>query len=129
MVLLAFLALIIWFMLKDLRLATKISPTSPNAIGTLVIVADQAADNREGASYPLLPITNLGRSRANDIIIDDDYSSNEHARISWQDSQWWLEDLGSSNGTFINDLPINKATVITNGDLITVGETRFQVNL
>lgn len=128
-ILLAFIALITWLMLKDLELLTGRSATALYARGALIIVAVQKEPVRDGMVYPLYAVTTLGRSIANDIIIDDDYSSNEHARISWQENQWWLEDLASSNGTFINDLPINKATVITNGDLITVGETQFRAQI
>lgn len=128
-VLLAFLALITWLMLKDLQILTGESTNVLNTRGALIIVAVQEKSVLDGTVYPLFPVTTLGRSPANDIIIDDEYSSNEHARISWQDNQWWLEDLVSSNGTYINDLPINKATVITNGDLITVGETQFRAQI
>ncbi len=128
-VLLAFVGLIAWMMLKDLQLLTSKSASSLTSRGTLVVVSEPTNGTPEGIFYPLYAVTTLGRSPANDVIIKDDYTSNEHARISWIDSQWWLEDLGSSNGTFINDLPINKATVITNGDLITVGATQFRVQI
>ncbi len=128
-VLLAFIGLIAWMMLKDLQLLTSKSASSFTSRGALIVVAEPTNGRPDGIFYPLYPVTTLGRSPANDVIINDDYTSSEHARISWLDSQWWLEDLGSSNGTYINDLPINKATVITNGDLITVGETQFRVQI
>ena len=129
LLLLAFLGLIAWLMLKDLQLIAEKPVGAQQSSGSLVVAFSESKSPPEGTRYSLLPLTTLGRSLGNTVIIDDEYSSNEHALITWLDKQWWLEDLGSSNGTLVNDLPINKATVITNGDLITIGETQLRVHL
>ena len=66
----------------------------------------------------------LGRSRG-DILIDLDSVSRRHARIFRVERQWSLEDLGSTNGTYINDLPV-KSTRLTNGDIVRVGSSIFK---
>ena len=127
LLLLSFLGLITWLMLKDLQLLTEKPRGAARSDGTLIVVDSESKSPPEGARFVLVPLTTIGRSPSNTIIFDDEFSSNEHATITWLDRQWWLEDLGSSNGTLLNDLLINKATVITHGDLITVGQTQLRL--
>jgi hypothetical protein len=65
-----------------------------------------------------------GREKA-DEIIDDDYVSKEHARIRIKDEKFILYDLGSENGTLVNDVEITGATEINQDDEITIGNTVF----
>ena len=129
LLLLGFLGLITWLMLKDLQLITEKPGGAYHSAGSLVVVESKSNSPPEGTRYGLIPVTTIGRSASNIIVIDDEFSSNEHAMITWLDRQWWLEDLGSSNGTLLNDLLINKATVITSGDLITVGQTQLRLHM
>jgi diguanylate cyclase (GGDEF)-like protein len=66
----------------------------------------------------------LGRSRA-DIQIDLDSVSRRHARVFSVERQWSVEDLGSTNGTYINDLPVKRSR-LTNGDILRVGSSIFK---
>ncbi len=79
--------------------------------------------------FPLLSLTSIGRSAGNHIILPDSYASNQHALINLRGQQWWLEDLGSRNGTLLNNLPVEDATVLSPGDLITVGNIQFRLEL
>ncbi len=78
-----------------------------------------------GQTYPLLPLTSLGRSPTNTIPISDDYASGEHALVALRSGQWWLEDRQSRNGTTINGMPITQPVIITDGDIIGVGSVSF----
>lgn len=71
----------------------------------------------------------LGRDPANDIPVSDDAISARHAQLNYHHGQWWLEDLSSTNGTFLNELEISMPTVITSGDEIKCGSVRFMVGL
>jgi len=55
----------------------------------------------------ILPLTQaavvVGRAPGCTLVLDDDYSSSRHARIFPQDGGWWVEDMGSTNGTFVHD--------------------------
>ena len=66
----------------------------------------------------------LGRSRT-DIQIDLDSVSRRHARVFTVERQWSVEDLGSTNGTYINDLPVKRSR-LTNGDILRVGSSIFK---
>ena len=80
-----------------------------------------------GEAHPLLPITSLGRSPTNSITITDTFASSEHAMISLKNGQWWLEDRNSRNGTMLNDRPVTQPTVITQGDIIGIGQMRLRL--
>jgi pSer/pThr/pTyr-binding forkhead associated (FHA) protein len=62
-------------------------------------------------------------------MVNDTFASSEHALVAMRDGQWWLEDRQSRNGTTINEIPINQAVVIADGDIIGIGTVRYRVNL
>lgn len=76
-------------------------------------------------SYPLGELVTIGRSARNDIILRDPYISGEHARISFINGSYFLEDLNSTNGTFANGVRINKPVVLKNGDRISFRQVEF----
>ena len=75
------------------------------------------------------PEITLGRDPGCDVPLADDTASARHAQLVYHHGQWWLEDLASTNGTFLNDLPITMPTVITSGDEIKCGDTRLGISL
>jgi Protein of unknown function (DUF3662)/FHA domain len=76
-----------------------------------------------GRSVPLTqPEVTIGRLPECDVVVDDPGASRQHARIRRTDGGFVLVDLGSTNGTLVNDGPIQEH-VLENGDRITIGET------
>jgi hypothetical protein len=71
----------------------------------------------------------IGRGPHCDISIKDESISVNHARLSFHHAQWWLEDLGSTNGTTLNKDQINTPTVIINDDQFKCGNTTFMINI
>lgn len=67
----------------------------------------------------------IGRGSHCAITLKDESLSASHARISFHHSQWWLEDLGSTNGTILNNDPITTPTVVISGDQFKCGNTTF----
>ena len=82
-----------------------------------------------GQTFPLLPLTSLGRSPTNSIPITNDYASGEHALVALRGGQWWLEDRQSRNGTAINGMPVTQPVIITDGDIIGIGSVSFRLEL
>jgi hypothetical protein len=121
------LFVIIW---REYRSMSVQVESRRRSYGQLVVLRE--IDGRlmlTGESYPLLPLTSLGRSPTNTIPINDTFASSEHALVAMRNGQWWIEDRNSRNGTLLNDLPITEAMVITHGDIISIGKMRFRLEL
>ncbi len=74
--------------------------------------------------YPLVLTSNIvGREPINDVVFSDPEVSRRHARIVAQNNSYYIEDLGSTNGTFVNGRRINAITRLSNGDIIDLGES------
>ena len=71
----------------------------------------------------------LGRLAENSICLTDGRLSRHHARIDFRDGEYWLSDLGSQNGTLVNDHPLTAAHRLEAGDSIELGTTRMTVIL
>ncbi|MBA3857519.1 MAG: hypothetical protein C0507_11480 [Cyanobacteria bacterium PR.3.49] len=68
----------------------------------------------------------IGRDPSNQVVIPDDtFTSRHHAWISYEETDFWLEDLGSTNGTLLNGHPVVKRQVLSAGDKIRVGHTEL----
>lgn len=79
----------------------------------------------EGVFLGLSEINLMGRAADNTVRLRDQAASAYHARLSFQGGQWWLEDLGSRNGTLVNRLRLEGPLVVTYGDVIQLGGTSF----
>lgn len=128
LILYAFLALLLVFLYRDMNRAPSVHPALPLG-GQLVVVGAVEEGVAEGTAFPLLPVTSIGRAPANTIVVPDTYASARHALVSWRDSQWYVEDLGSRNGTLLNGEPVSTPTVLSAGDIIGVGQTQFRLEL
>ncbi len=71
----------------------------------------------------------LGRDPACQFELTDSTISARHARLSYHHSQWWVEDLHSTNGTFLNHDRVVIATVLTDGDELRCGQVTFVVGI
>ncbi len=93
----------------------------PGVEACLVVLASPDRELSAGAVFTLDREAVLGRSRDNEVVIPDPFASSEHARIFKKDGQFWLEDLSSSNGTFLNETRVQKPTVLADRDRIRIG--------
>jgi pSer/pThr/pTyr-binding forkhead associated (FHA) protein len=71
----------------------------------------------------------VGRDHNCDIFSSDDTISAYHARLAYHHAQWWLEDLGSTNGTRLNGQAVTTPTVLTNDDEIICGTMTLMVDI
>jgi len=109
----------------DARPAVARTPVSAsNAPAALLITS---GSNR-GAELALTgDAISIGRSSDSTIVIRDDYTSTHHARIENRSGTWFVNDMGSTNGTFVNSKKLTGPVELTRGMNITVGETTFEV--
>lgn len=75
------------------------------------------------------PEVTIGRSSGNDCVLFNDTVSNYHARLYYRQKQWWIEDLDSTNGSFLNGQPISFPVVLTTGDLLGFGQVNFVISI
>jgi hypothetical protein len=128
---LLFLALLYLFLFRiaralvgDLRAAAR----EPGAeLGRLVVVASPEGEPEEGTSLALDAIATLGRDVNNSVVVEDQFVSAEHAILTFRGRAWYLEDLGSTNGTYVNGAPVEDVTPLGFGDVIQIGEVRLRL--
>jgi hypothetical protein len=127
--LLLFLGAIGWFIYRDVQMAAQAVPEAQRSYGSLRVIATESGNLMAGSAFPLSPVMGIGRAASNTVVVEDDYVSSEHALLSLRGSQWWLEDLNSRNGTLLNDIALDGPVVVTVGDVLTIGNTRFKLEL
>jgi pSer/pThr/pTyr-binding forkhead associated (FHA) protein len=80
---------------------------------------------RAGAAYDLSEGALLGRGEQADIVLEDSFASSRHARLAPHGDVIVLEDLGSTNGTYLNDEPLRGPQPLHPGDRIRIGDSAF----
>jgi hypothetical protein len=76
--------------------------------------------------YMIYDDVTIGRAADCDIVIDDNFVSSHHARVYPIGSHFWLEDLGSTNGTSVDGIRVVEPVRLANGDEITISENTFR---
>ena len=124
---------------KDLRLPQESFVLGPQQAaaaglgrthtGLLVVLASPALEPGTERELDSTAVT-LGRSAENDLVLDrDDFASVQHARIQPRRDGVWVEDLDSTNGTFVNGVKLTRPRKLSSGDVIRVGETDLRYEL
>ncbi|HKH16280.1 MAG TPA: FHA domain-containing protein [Solirubrobacteraceae bacterium] len=93
--------------------------------GTPRLRVGSGAGLRAGAAYDLSEGALLGRGDQADIVLEDSFASSNHARLVPHGDVIVLEDLGSTNGTYLNDEPLRGPQPLHPGDRIRIGDTDF----
>ncbi|MDO8672226.1 MAG: FHA domain-containing protein [Dehalococcoidia bacterium] len=121
-----FLTQIAVLIVRDLR-----DSSSPDKTTTLsdwlVVIEGNIAGWSAGDSIPLELTNSLGRSPGSAIRLIDDFVSARHALLDFKQKSWWVEDLGSTNGTTVNGKTVNKATKVLPGDVVQIGVSKFRL--
>jgi hypothetical protein len=109
-------------------------PASDHAMttATATVVAERlqvtAPPERSGISYPLADEVTVGRAPGCGIALPDDtFVSQLHARVFRRDGAWWVEDLGSTNGTFVDGAQVAAPVVVRRGEKLQFGQTVMEL--
>ena len=124
---------------KDLRLPQEsfvLAPQQAAAVGLgrthtglLIVLASPALDPGTERELDSTAVT-VGRSSENDLVLDsDEFASTKHARIEPRRDGVWVEDLDSTNGTFVNGMKVKQRHKLSPGDVIRIGETDLRYEL
>ncbi len=107
--------------------AAGLSPQTLKA--RLVVLKSPALDPGEEIPVDSFPVS-IGRGGQNDVPLDgDEFSSAQHARFEARRDGLWVEDTGSTNGTFVNGARVTSPRRLGKGDVVRVGQTDFRVDL
>jgi hypothetical protein len=142
-VLYLFLVWVAWSAIRDLRRGTsgRTVPergTSPGETGMYGAAAglgeldgfeprllvERAAGHQSGIAYDLMDGATLGRGDV-EIRLDDPFASSRHAKITREGHVLVIEDLGSTNGTYLNEEPLSGPQPLYDGDRIRIGDSEF----
>ena len=131
-----FLARVVWIVARELRGTPAPAPSVPAPAPPArarkgkpwrLVLIEPAAE--AGAAYPVDGEVTLGRGGGCTVpLAFDTYVSQVHARAFDRDGALWVEDLGSRNGTFVNEEPVHQATRVGKGARVRVGETVLEVD-
>jgi len=119
----AFLGWSLWIIWRDLkRQSSTIDLRQP----PLLILQRENNGDPQSRRF-LVPEVLIGRDPFCDCIISDTTVSSQHSRLAFRQGHWWVEDLGSTNGTFLNQEQVISPVVITNGDQLRCGQVILRI--
>lgn len=98
-------------------------PAAPQA--TRLVIVEPA--ELRGRAFALVPELTIGRAASCSVTLDDTFASQQHARVSTQAGQYVVEDLGSTNGTYLNRQRVAAPVAVSTGDRIQIGNTVLEL--
>lgn len=93
-----------------------------------LILAVENEDIVETYSYSVPEIV-IGREQSCNLVLDAATVSAEHARFSYHHQNWWVEDLGSRNGTFMNYERLSTPSIVVSGDELQLGQVLIRITI
>ena len=108
------------------RRAKKAKPAKPRRGVPTQVVILEGGNKGESISLDNAPLL-IGRGNDAAIRLDDDYVSTRHARIASSGEQWYVEDLGSTNGTYLDRAKVTGPTPVPLGVPIRIGRTSLEL--
>jgi pSer/pThr/pTyr-binding forkhead associated (FHA) protein len=115
-------------LLRDLRNAEEAQLSSRSGIGRLSVLDSPADEPPAGTTIALGPINSIGRNVNNTIFVEDDFVSANHAMLTFRGRSWFVEDQGSTNGTYVNGHRIDRPVALSFGDELTFGRVRMRLD-
>ncbi len=120
----AFFGVLLWLWWRSERQAAALS-TPRNDAALVVIDAGHTALRAEQV-FAVGAVCAIGRAPTADVVIGDDGASLEHAVIHRREGRWWIEDLASKNGTWVNQALLERACPLRAGDMIAIASVTLR---
>jgi len=124
-VLFIFLGWVIYTLWRDLRFQSQVVNTKKIPQISLALESDVDSSQKSFSKAEVV----IGRDLDCDFQIVDEAVSTRHAKLTYRYLQWWVEDLQSTNGTFLNDQRLETSTVIIKGDELRIGRHIVLINI
>jgi pSer/pThr/pTyr-binding forkhead associated (FHA) protein len=97
------------------------------SIGRLIVLSAKEGRPTPGTSISLDAVNSIGRDVNNSVVIDDTFVSADHALLTFRGRAWYIEDRGSTNGTWLNGQQVHGLLPLGYGDEIQIGQVRFRL--
>jgi pSer/pThr/pTyr-binding forkhead associated (FHA) protein len=111
-------------LLRDVRRAAA----EPGAeLGRLVVVVSPDGEPPVGSTFAVDAVTTIGRDLTSTVVIGDAFASAEHAVVTYRGRSWFIEDRGSTNGTYVNGSLVDGVVPFAVGDEIQVGRVGLRL--
>ncbi len=117
----------VWTEVRPPRQPRARRERAPRVAATPARLHILAPETAVGQVFTISDALVIGRAAGCEVTIDDTYASQMHARVFRRDDQVLVEDLGSTNSTYLNREKVNRPTVIGRGDILQIGATVFEV--
>jgi pSer/pThr/pTyr-binding forkhead associated (FHA) protein len=114
-------------LLRDLRSAERAQEAAREGIGRLTVLESPEDEPPVGRSIALGPINSIGRNVNSTVFVEDDFASAAHAMLTFRGRAWFIEDQGSTNGTYVNGHRIDRPVALSYGDEVTIGRVRMRL--
>jgi pSer/pThr/pTyr-binding forkhead associated (FHA) protein len=121
----AFLGWAVYILWRDIKQQGELLATRQPPPLTLTTELDSQTITRQYFCPEII----LGRDESSDFQISDQTVSSQHARLSYHQNQWWLKDMASTNGTFLNGEAVTAQVVITQGDRLRLGQVGVMIQI
>lgn len=124
-VLFGFIGWAFWLLWRDLRMqsATLTRPRLPS-----ILLTSKESDPHKTTHFTRSQVL-VGRDPAAELYLEDKTISARHARLYFEDTQWWVEDLGSTNGTLLNQERVVEPIALASGDRLQFGQVAFTLTI
>src|SRR5688500_12168378 len=119
-----FLWMVVRALVRDLRSAAR-EPTVE--LGRLVVVASPSGAPAPAAAFALAALPSPGRDANHALVREDEFVAVTHAALTDRGRAWYVEDVGSTNGTFVNGSQVDGLAPIAFGDEIQIGQVRLRL--
>jgi hypothetical protein len=121
----AFLGWALWTMWKELQIQSVGQASRRTPILQFLVELPEGNRMQHFNKSEVL----IGREATVDCVLADSTVSSRHALLSYHHLQWWLDDLDSTNGTFLNEEPVTSSVVLASGDRIRCGAIWIKVEI
>jgi pSer/pThr/pTyr-binding forkhead associated (FHA) protein len=119
---------LIWMMVtiwSDLKFHSQILGQKKIPQIMLSMDSDPEAEKRTFSQNEVI----IGREETCDVFIPDPVISSRHARLVYRNTHWWIEDLMSTNGTYLNDERVESPAILINGDELRIGKSILLIEI
>lgn len=106
--------------------ASLASTRARQAVGHLRVIDPGSTALKPAQLFDVEPVTTIGRAPINTIVLESTFVSTEHTRIIYKDKSLWVEDMGSRNGTLLDQNPVTAPIAVKPNQILQVGDVRFK---